>query len=127
MELDYIAMGQRIKTLRKKLDLTQDEFAKRIKRTRSNVAGVEIGSYKITPNFIRDICITFNANKEWLTSGTGEMFNELNLDRMIQLKLFELEPESIKKVMILALLDLNDDVWGVLEQKMVHMIDMMAK
>lgn len=71
-------MFERIKQLRKseKINLTQEEFAKRINISRANLGSIEIGRTGITDRVITDICREFNVSEQWLRTGKGEMFNE---------------------------------------------------
>ena len=66
-------MNERIKKLRKALDLTQKEFAERIGMKRNSIALIENGR-NTSEQTIFAICREFNVNEEWLKTGTGEMF-----------------------------------------------------
>jgi transcriptional regulator with XRE-family HTH domain len=66
-------VNTRIKLLRKNLDLTQEEFAAKIKLSRNFIAQIEIGTKEPSDRTISDICREFNVNEEWLRYGTGEM------------------------------------------------------
>ena len=68
-------MNDRIKRLRKELDLTQQEFADRISIKRGAVANYEIGRNIPSDSVINLICREFNVNEAWLRTRTGEMFN----------------------------------------------------
>ncbi len=70
-------MHERIKRLRKTLDLTQQEFANKIGVKRNTVGQYEIGRNEPTVTVISLICKEFNVNEEWLRNGTGEMFKVL--------------------------------------------------
>ena len=67
-------MKDRIRTLRKALDLTQQEFADRIGVKRNTVGQYEIGRNDPTDTVISLICKEYNVNEKWLRSGEGEMF-----------------------------------------------------
>lgn len=69
-------MNERIKALRKELNLTQQEFADRLNIKRGAVANYEIGRNEPIDAVISLICKTFNVNEEWLRDGSGEMFIE---------------------------------------------------
>ena len=72
-------MNERIKKLRKTLDLTQQEFADKIGVKQNTVAQYEMGRNIPIDSVIFLICREFNVNEEWLRNGTGEMF--LPVDR----------------------------------------------
>lgn len=67
-------MNERIKKLRKALDLTQQEFADRIGVKRNTIATYEIGRNIPLDAVISSICREFNVSEEWLRTGEGEMF-----------------------------------------------------
>lgn len=70
-------MNERIKKLRKTLDLTQQEFADSLGISRGNIAAYEVGKNSPSDSVIKLICRVFNVNEEWLRTGTGEMFVEI--------------------------------------------------
>ncbi len=76
-------MKDRIKLLRKTLDLTQQEFADRIGLKRNSVASYEIGKNYPMDTVIKSMCREFNVNEEWLRTGEGEMFEELTEQQKI--------------------------------------------
>ncbi len=67
-------MNERIKKLRKALDLTQQAFADRIGLKRNTIAQYEIGRNEPIDAVILSICREFGVNEEWLRDGVGEMF-----------------------------------------------------
>jgi len=67
-------IGQRIRELRKKLGLSQEEFGKRLGVTLRTIARYERGETKIPNRTLCQIEQTFNVNPEWLRHGKGEMF-----------------------------------------------------
>lgn len=67
-------MNERIKKVRKALDLTQREFAERIGMKQNSIALIEKGR-NTSDQTVFAICREFNVNEEWLRTGTGEMFN----------------------------------------------------
>lgn len=67
-------MKDRIKKLRKTLDMTQQQFADKIGVKRNTIAQYEIGRNEPLDTVINLICREFNVRKEWLQTGNGEMF-----------------------------------------------------
>lgn len=68
-----VLVNERIKKLRKMLDLTQQEFGNRIGMKQNTIALIEKGR-NTSDQTIFSICREFNVNEEWLRNGTGEMF-----------------------------------------------------
>lgn len=67
-------MDERIKKLRKALDLTQREFGDRIGVKPNTIATYEIGRNQPIDAVISLICREFNVSETWLRTGEGEMF-----------------------------------------------------
>lgn len=67
-------MNVRLKQIRKAHNLTQQEFADRLKIKRNTVATYETGKSNPSDAAVSLICREFNVREEWLRSGTGEMF-----------------------------------------------------
>ena len=67
-------MNERIKELRKKLNMTQDAFSKNLDLSRNFIAQVESGTKSPSDRTIKDICRIYNINEEWLRTGQGEMY-----------------------------------------------------
>ena len=68
-------MNNRIRKLRKSLDLTQEKFGSRIGVKGNTVAQWESGRNDPPDSSITFICREYNVNEAWLRTGTGEMFN----------------------------------------------------
>ncbi|MDU2211637.1 MAG: helix-turn-helix transcriptional regulator [Eubacterium sp.] len=112
-------MKDRIKKIRKELDLTQQEFADRIGVKRGGIANYEIGRNEPTDSVISLICREFNVNEDWLRTGEGEMFIKLTRDEeMAKLtkQLLNEEEDSFKNRLISVLANLTDQQWEVLAE-----------
>ena len=75
-------MNERLKKLRKTLDLTQQDFANRIGVKRNTVATYEMGRSSPSDSAVSLICREFNVNENWLRNGgtDDDMFMKLNED-----------------------------------------------
>ena len=74
-------MNERIKALRKRLGLTQQAFADRLKIARGNIGAYEVGKNAPSDAVISLICKEFNVNEIWLRTGEGgddNMFTKVN-------------------------------------------------
>lgn len=76
-------MKDRMRKLRKQLDLTQQEFADRIGMKRNTVANYETGRNEPSAAVISLICREFNVNENWLRTGEGEMFCKLETNDIV--------------------------------------------
>lgn len=112
-------MKDRIKKIRKELDLTQQEFADRIGIKRNTVASYETGKSNLSDGAVSLICREFNVNEEWLRTGKGEMFIEQTKDEQIAAFVGEIlkdEDDSFKRRLVSGLAALDDNGWNVLEK-----------
>lgn len=117
-------MNERLKKLRKALDLTQQEFADRIKIKRNTLATYEGGRNEPIPAVISLICREFNVNESWLRNGTGDMFIKQTEDEKIASFIGSIQchaEDSFQKRFISMLSALDESEWEVLE-KMVEMV-----
>lgn len=113
-------MNDRLKKLRKALDLTQQEFADRIGVKRNSLANYETGRNTPIDAIIVSICREFNVNEEWLRTGAGDMF--LPVDRNADIAkltkmLLDEESDSFKNRFISMLANLTTEEWEFLERK----------
>lgn len=111
-------MNERLKKLRKTLDLTQQEFADKIGIKRNSLANYETGRNTPIDAIVVSICREFNVNEEWLRTGKGEMFIQLSRNEEIAEFVGQLmsdEDDSFKKRLISGLAALDENGWKVLE------------
>lgn len=119
-------MKDRIKKIRKELDLTQQEFADKIGIKRGGVANYEIGRNEPADSVISLICREFNVNEQWLRDGTGEMFIEQTRDEQIASFVGSIQAsadDSFKKRFISMLSALDETEWEVLEKMTLMLHD----
>lgn len=67
-------MNERLRKLRKALNMSQTAFGKRVGLKQSTITGYETGNRIPLDSVILLICKEFNVNEEWLRDGKGEMF-----------------------------------------------------
>lgn len=111
-------MKERLKKLRKTLDLTQQAFADRIGMKQNTIAQYEMGRTVPSDAIIFSICREFNVNEDWLRTGEGEMFLEMSRDEQIEEfvgSLLKDEEDSFKRRLISGLAALDETGWKVLE------------
>lgn len=72
-----MTIGNRIRQVRNALNLTQSEFAVRLKSVQNTITGYETGRRNPSNQVLELICREFNVNEKWLRTGAGNMFIEL--------------------------------------------------
>lgn len=121
---DNSSMSERLRILRKELDMTQQEFAEKLGIKRSTMATYESGRNEPIDAVISLICHEFNVNKSWLRTGTGEMFTPQTDDEQLTsfiVKILANKSTSFKRKFISMLSALDESDWDVLE-KMVTLL-----
>ena len=119
-------MNERLRKLRKELDMTQQEFADKIGIARGNIGSYEVGKSAISNAVISLICKTDfskgKVNENWLRTGEGgddNMFIKLSRNDEISKfigDIMEYEDDSFKKRLISGLAALDETGWDVLEK-----------
>lgn len=112
-------MNDRIKKIRKELDLTQQKFGERIGVKGNTIAQYESGRNEPIDAVISLICREFNVNEEWLRYGTGEMFVEIDRENQLMMwaaKILKDESDSFKRRFVKMLMDLDEGDWETLEK-----------
>lgn len=111
-------LGDRIKELRAKLRLTQEDFSKRLGMKRNSIAQIE-GGRSTSEQTVRMICREFNVSETWLRTGKGEMFIKKSRDSEIDAfisRALQGKPDNFKLRLVSALSRLGENEWEVLER-----------
>lgn len=113
-------MNERIKSLRKTLNLTQTEFGERLGIKKSSISQIESGTNSVTESNIMSICREFHVNETWLRTGEGEMFIQTTRDDDIAAFVATAmrgTGDNFQRRMLSVLSRLSADEWEWLETK----------
>ncbi len=114
-----MTIGERVKELRKQVNLTQQAFADRLNLKRNTVGSYEVNVVEPSDRTISDICREFNVNETWLRTGEGEMFNQITRSEKITNFLTEItedEGDDFKRRFVEMLAELEPEDWKLLER-----------
>lgn len=114
-----MTIGERVKELRKQVNLTQQAFADRLNLKRNTVGSYEVNVVEPSDRTISDICREFNVNETWLRTGEGEMFNQITQSEKLAAFLADItsnEEDSFKRQFVEVLADLEPEDWKFLER-----------
>ena len=112
-------MNERVKQLRKTLDLTMEKFGDRLGVKKNSISQIESGKNSLTEQMIKSICREFDVDEEWLRNGTGSMFIERTRDEEIAKfigTIQSVEDDSFMKKFISMLAKLDESEWKLLEK-----------
>ncbi len=98
----------RIKLVRKKAGLTQEQFAKKIGTVQNTITGYETGRRNPSGSAITLICKEFNVNENWLRYGQGDMLNYSDEDKEFQAALNEITNDPMARQVILNYWHMNE-------------------
>ena len=104
-----MTLGERIKKVRKALDLTQQEFCDRIGLKRNSISLVESDKRNPSKQLFLAICREFNVNETWLRTGEGEMMKSSPanaLERLAQ----EYHLSDSTRIMVEKFINLRPDI-----------------
>lgn len=69
--------------MREMLGVSQDDFASKADRTRSEIKNIEYGKTCPKPEVITAVCKAWGINRVWLVDGIGEPFRPMDRDEQI--------------------------------------------
>jgi transcriptional regulator with XRE-family HTH domain len=101
-------MNERLKDLRKTLNLSQDAFGERIGMSGGAISLLEKGKRNVTEQVVKSICREYSVDYMWLTTGDGEMFVESDDDFMEKIDRIMAGENDARKNMIKTLLNASD-------------------
>lgn len=114
-----MTIGERVKELRKQVNLTQQAFADRLNLKRNTVGSYEVNVVEPSDRTISDICREFNINETWLRTGEGEMFNQITRSEKIAAFLGDItenDDDDFKRRFVEMLAELEPEDWKLLER-----------
>ena len=114
-----MSINDRIKQLRKSLNLSQTDFGKKLGVSRDVINNLDRSVVDPKPLILEHICSVYNVNPDWLMHGTGEMFLERDSgDEIAEFlsSLLDDDDTSIRKRFILALSKFDGDDWATVEK-----------
>ena len=113
--------SERIKALRENLHKSQTAFGDDIGVSRDVINNFERTKKPVEPSqlVIERICEVYNVNREWLMSGSGEMFKDLSREEKIAAFVGEAladESDPFKTNFISILAGLDEKGWDTLKE-----------
>jgi transcriptional regulator with XRE-family HTH domain len=72
-----MTQGERVKEIRKTLDLTMEKFGEKLGVGKTAISNIESGNRNLTEQMSKSICREYNVNYDYLMYGEGEMFDDL--------------------------------------------------
>ena len=111
-----MTQGERIKEIRKTLDLTLEKFGEKLGVQRAAVSKIERGQVTPTDQMVKSICREFNVSYDYLVDGTGDMFSDLP-DTILDELCVQYELDDIDKKIMEIYLELPPEARQALKDK----------
>jgi transcriptional regulator with XRE-family HTH domain len=77
MEVISMTQGERVREIRKKLDLTLEKFGEKLGVGRGAISAIELGNRNLTDQMAKSICREYNVSYDYLIYGEGDPFDDL--------------------------------------------------
>ena len=87
--MNILTQGERVRKIRKSLNLTLEKFGKTLGVKKGAISKLEKGQVNLTEQMAKLICREYNVNDQWLKTGTGEIFIQpFKIDDEIMIQLY---------------------------------------
>lgn len=114
-----MTQGERVKELRKSLNYTLDKFGGKLGVQKSAISKIEKGDNNLTDQMLKAICREFDVNEEWLRTGEGEMYIEVDRENQLMIWAADVlkdESDSFRRRFVKALSELGEEEWELIEK-----------
>ena len=114
--------GERIKEIRKALNLTMEKFGEKLGVGKTAISKIEKNERSLTDQMAKSICREYNVNNLYLQTGKGEMFNALPesiLDELCE----EYGMDDLDRSIVSSYLQLSDAERAAIKQYVQNLID----
>lgn len=123
-------INERFRLLRETKGLSQEDFASRIHRTRSEIKNIEYGKTTPKEEVIQSVCAAYGVNESWLRTGEGEIFKPISKDAELAAFLGDImhgESADFRRRLVAALARFGSEEWELLERMVNHLAEEIKK
>ena len=110
-----MTQGERVRSVRKELNLTLEKFGEKLGVSKGAISAIEIGTRNLTEQMTKSICREYNVNYDYLVNGEGEMFDDLPKTVLDELCV-QYDCDGFDRVLIEEYLKLSADDKQVLKE-----------
>ena len=120
-------MNERIKELRKALDLTLEKFGANLGVTKTTISRLEKGERSLTDQMFISICREYRVNPDWLENGTGPMFLEKMEDDEYMAAAVSLSEDPLVASFLIEYAKLREDERAVVKKYVEGLLERYKK
>lgn len=120
-------INDRFLEVRKAENLSQEDFARKINRTRSEIKNIEYKKTSPKEEVIRSICRVYGVDELWLRDGIGEMFRPRTREDEITTFCADLlgpDATDFQRDFVAILATLSPEGWDLLEKKINELAEL---
>lgn len=123
------SINDRFRELRDLLGETQEGFAKKIDRTRSEIKNIEYGKTSPKDEIVSAVCKTYGVDRIWLETGVGEPFKPMDRNEEIAMILGKAISgnDSARDRIIRAIAQLPDELFPYAERILEEIVENLQK
>lgn len=110
-----ITSGERVRILRKELNLTLEKFGEKIGMKKNSISQIENNRNALTEQTIKSICREYHVNYSWLVNGDGEMFSNDDADLKERIDQIMEGESDFHKTLIKSIINLDDESLAVIQ------------
>lgn len=116
-----MTQGERVKAIRKALNLTLEKFGEKVGVTKQTVSRIENGINNLTDQMLKSICREFNVSYDWLISEEGDMFADIPQTVLDELcKQYDLD--DFDKALVEMYIEFPDSIRKHLKENLLKML-----
>lgn len=116
-----MTQGERIKVIRKELDLTLEKFGEKLGVKKGAISALENGKRNLTDQMAKAICREYNVDYDYLMYGEGDMFTDLPKTIVDELCM-QFDLDDFDRAVVEMYLDLPAELRQVIKAKVKDMV-----
>ncbi len=116
-----MTQGERIKEIRKTLNLTLEKFGEPLGVKKNSISQIETGKNGLTDQLAKAICREYNVNYDYLIHGDGDMFDDLPQTIIDELCL-QYNLSDTEKAIVEMYVSFPEDLRQVIKDKIIELL-----
>lgn len=119
--MNLMTQGERVKKIRKELNLTLEKFGEKLGVTKTAISKIEKNERNLTDQMTISICREYNVNYDWLISEEGDPFSDLPQTVLNELcKLYDLD--DFDKALVEMYIEFPENIRKHLKENLLKML-----
>lgn len=116
-----MTQGERIKVIRKELDLTLEKFGEKLGVGKTAISKIEKNERNLTDQMAKSICREYNVDYDYLMYGEGDMFTDLPKTIVDELCM-QFDLDDFDRAVVEMYLDLPAELRQTIKAKVKDMV-----